>query len=247
MTAPARPPIVAVRAASHVMFAAALLAPGACASTTLFQSSFNSQPLYKPPTAQQLVGTMQVVAGDSAAVLVEPTQVHGSPDNWLHISRELRVPNTNNATPPSIAQGMLAQTFSTGNYGFLGVFDIGSGDGLISVDFVANPQGLTAESFLHLDFLQDGRVRFDDDPSVTCCHYGIDTTFTLSVSIQVMDTAAVAHVTLLGQGQGVSPGTFDYPIKHPNFARQFSAFRVWMGYPWTGAFVVTDLLVTRHN
>jgi hypothetical protein len=247
MTAPACSSIVVVRAVSYVMLAAAPLALGACSSATLFQSSFNSQSThpYAPPNPTQLVGTMQVISGDSGAILVEPTQVHGSSDNWLHISRGVRVPNTNNVTPPSVVQGTLAQTFPDGNYGFLGVFDIPNGDGLVSVEFDGPTQGPAAERFLHLDFLPNGTVRFDDDPAATCCHYTIDKAFTLSVAIEVTASSAVAHVTLLGEGG--SPGTFDYTIRQPNFARQFTAFRLSMGYPWTGAFVATNLLVTRHN
>src|SRR5215470_10349698 len=84
-----------------VVLAVAPIALGACASTTLFQSAFNDQQthIYSPPNPTQLVGTMQVIAGDSGAILVEPTQVHGSSDNWLRISRELSAPNTNNGTP----------------------------------------------------------------------------------------------------------------------------------------------------
>src|SRR5262249_53742562 len=137
------------------------------------------------------------------------------------------------------------QTFPNGNYGFLGLFDIPVGDGVVSVEFEGPTQGAQAERFLHLDFLQNGTVRFDDDPTATCCHYTIGKVFTLSVAIQVTADSAVAHVSLLVEGG--SPGTFDYLIRQPNFARQFSAFRISMGYPWTGAFVVTDLIVTRHN
>jgi hypothetical protein len=234
-----------LRAASRVMLAAALPALGACASTTLFQSSFNSQPTFAPPTAAQLVGTMQLISGDSGRIQVEPGGGTGPSENLLRISRLVLVPNTNTSTPASVVQGTLAQTFPDGNYGFLGVFDIGQGSGLASLEFDANPQGPVAESFLHLDFMQDGSVRFDDDPSATCCHYSASTPFTLSVSIQVTASSAVAHVTLFGQG--VSQGTYDYTIKHPNLATRFSAFRLWMGFPWTGAFEVTDLVVTRHN
>lgn len=245
MTSPAFSHIRVLRAGSRVMLAAALPALGACASTTLFQSSFNSQRTFAPPAAAQLVGTMQLISGDTGWIVVEGPPVQGSSENWLRIRRLVNVPNTNTSTPPSVVQGTLAQTFPDGNYSFLGVFVIGQGSGLASVEFDANPQGPVAESFLHLDFMQDGSVRFDDDPSASCCHYTADTPFTLSVSIQVTAGSAVAHVTLFGKG--VSQGTYDYPIKYPSLASRFSAFRLWMGFPWTGDFWATDLLVTRHN
>ena len=188
---------------------------------------------------------MQLISGDSGRIQVEAGGGTGPSENVLRISRGVPVPNTNPGTPASVVQGTLAQTFPDGNYSFVGVFDIGQGSGLASVEFDAIPQGPIAERFLHLDFMQDGSVRFDDDPSMTCCHYSTSTPFTLSVSIEVTASSAVAHVTLFGKG--VSEGTFDYTIKQPNFARRFGAFRLSMGFPWTGAFAVTDLLVTRHN
>ncbi len=245
MTSPAFLHIGVLRAASRVMLAATLPALGACTSTILSQSSFNSQQIDAPPAATQLVGTMQVISGDTGRIRVEAGGGGTGPrENVLRISRAIPVPNGNPATPASVVQGTLAQTFPDGNYGFLGVFEIGQGSGLASLDFVANPQGPVAESFLHLDFMPDGSVRFDDDPSATCCHYP-DAPFTLSVSIQVTASSAVAHVTLFGKG--VSQGTYDYTIKQPNLARQFRAFRLSMGFPWAGDFYVTDLVLTRHN
>ncbi len=245
MTSPAFLHIGVLRAASRVMLAAALPALGACTSTTLFQSSFNSQRTETPPKAAQLVGTMQVIAGDSGAIEVTDPLVLGSGENWLRVRRFIILAK-NNSIPSAIAQATLAQTFPTGNYGFLGTMLIPEGiTGLSSVEFDASPQGPVAQSFLHLDFMPDGSVRFDDDPSVTCCHYSHGSLFTLSVSMQVTAGSAVAHVTLLGKG--VSQGTYDYMIKRPNLASQFAAVRLWVGYPWAAEFYVTDLIVTRHN
>ena len=126
MTSPAFAPIV-VRAASRVTLAAALLALVACGLTTLFQSSFNSQQTYAPPAATQLVGTMQLISGDSGRIEVEAGGGTGPSENVLRISRGVPVPNTNPGTPASVVQGTLAQTFPDGNYSFVGVFDIGQG------------------------------------------------------------------------------------------------------------------------
>ena len=38
----------------------------------------------------------------------------------------------------------------------------------------------------------------------------------------------------------------DYTITDPiQFVQQFGAIRVWMGFPWTGYFDSTDLIVTH--
>ena len=252
MTSRASSPLRVVRAASRIMPIAALLSLGGCASTTLFQSSFNSQPVNGPPAATQLVGTMQLISGDTA-IKVEMNPLYGPSDNWLRITRYV-LESTNNVTPPTTVQGTLAQTFPNGNYSFVGVLFVYA-DGPVTLEFDASPQGPVAVSFLHLDFMPDGSVRFDDDPSVTCCHYARAWPFTLSVSIQVTASSAIAHVTLSGgqeihgnvNTQGVSQGSYDYTIKQPTFASRFGAFRLSIGYPWQGEFFGTDLLVTRRN
>jgi len=228
----------AVRALTAVAAIGAVLALTGCASTTLF----NSQAVGAPPTTAQAVGTLQLIDGaPGSIVIVGP--VPGSSENWMKISRA-SLPN--NTAPISVMQGTLSQTFPDGNYGFLGALFIPSGSGLASVEFDTSPSGSPpATSFLHLDFLQDGSVRFDDDPSVTFGHFPHDQFFTLSVSMEITSTSAIAHVTLFGTN--VSQGTFDYTIRQPNFARQYGAIRLWMGFPWTGSFDATDLLVTRRN
>ena len=61
-----------------------------------------------------------------------------------------------------------------------------------------------------------------------------------------MNTAAsppTAHIALFGTG---TSGSTDYTIMAPvQFVQQFGAIRIWMGYPWTGYFGATDLLVTH--
>ncbi len=230
---------------------AALLSLGGCASTTLFQSSFNSQPVDLPPATKQLVGTMQRISGDTS-IRVEMNPLYGPSDNWLRVSRFVFAA-LNNGTPPTTVQGTLARTFPDGNYSFVGVFYINSG-GPVTLEFDASPQGPVALSFLHLDFMPDGSVRFDDDPTVSCCHFARSWPFTLSVSIQVTASSAVAHVTLVGgdeiagnvNKQGISQGSYDYTIKQPAFATRVRRLPS-VGYPWPGEFFVTDLLVTRHN
>jgi len=218
-----------------------LLGLAGCTSETLFQSSFNSNPIGAPPAAMQAVGTVQFSGAPGSVVIVGP--VPNSSERWVQISR---ASIANNQAPISTMQGNFAKTYPAGTYGFLGALFIPSGSGLASVEFDTSPSGSPPSTgFLHLDFLQNGTVRFDDDPGVTFGGFPHDQFFTLSVGMDVTSTSAVAHVTLFGNG--TSGGTFDYTIKQPNFARQYGAIKLWMGFPWTGSFDATDLLVTRKK
>src|ERR1700758_1136946 len=135
---------------------------GGCASETLFQSSFNSNAIGAPPAATQAVGTVQVSGAPSSVVIVGP--VPNSNERWVQISR---ASVANNQAPISVMQGNFAKTYPDGSYGFLGALFIASGSGLASVEFDTSPFGSPAStSFLHLDFLQNGTVRFDDNPGV---------------------------------------------------------------------------------
>ena len=99
-------------------------------------------------------------------------------------------------------------------------------------------------SFLHLDFLQDNTVRINDDPNLTFGTFPRDQFFTLSVNLEITPQSAVAHMALFGTG---TSGTMDFTIPSLNLARQYGAIRLWMGFPWTGSFDATDILVTRQT
>jgi hypothetical protein len=218
-----------------------LLGLSGCASETLFQSSFNNQPLGSPPAANQAVGTVQTAGAPGSVVIVNG--VPNSNERWVKISR---ANIANNQAPITELRGQLVKTYPNGTYGFLGAIFIPSGSGLATVEFDTSPVASPPSAeFLHLDFLENGKVRFDDNPSVTFGQYPHDQFFTLAVNMDVTATTAVAHVTLLGAG--TAGGTFDYTIQNPNFARQYGAIKLWMGFPWTGSFDMTDVLVTRKK
>jgi hypothetical protein len=220
--------------------AATLFALAGCASETLFQSSFNSQSMGEVPSVTQAVGTAQVSADPGGVIITGP--VMDSSGNWIKIART-------NARQSAIStfQGNFAKTYPTGIYSFLGVLFIPSGTGLASVEFATAPFGVPAStSFLHLDFTTDNNVRINDEPGNTWGNFPRDQFFTLSVSLEITSSSAVAHMALFGTG---TSGTKDFTIPVPlsNFAHQFGAIKVWMGFPWVGSFSATDLLVTRHT
>jgi hypothetical protein len=219
--------------------AGALMGLAGCASETLFQSSFNSSAVGSQPSPTQAVGTVEISGDPGGVVIVGP--VPNSTEHWVKITRPSVA---NNQAGISTLMGNFSKSYPDGKYGFLGAIFIPSGSGLASVEFDTGPFGSPpSTSFLHLDFLENGQVRFDDNPDVTFRTFAHDQFFTVSVAMDVTSTSAIAHVTLLGDG--TSGGTFDYSIKQPSFARQFGAIKLWMGFPWTGSFDMTDLLVTR--
>jgi hypothetical protein len=220
--------------------AAGLVLLGGCASETLFRSSFNSQAPGQVPSTTQTVGTANVSADPGGVIIDGP--VPGSSENWVRIGRT-------NAQHSAIAvfQGDFAKTYPAGTYNFLGALFIPSGTGLASVEFDTGPSGgPPSTSFLHLDFTTDNNVRINDDPDNTWGIFPRNQVFTLSVSLEVTSTSAIAHMALFGTG---ASGTRDFTIPAPfsNFARQFGAIKVWMGFPWSGSFDATDLIVTRRK
>jgi len=218
--------------------AALAMVMAGCASETLFQSSFNSNSVGAPPAAAQAVGTIRVAGAPGSVVIVGP--VPNSTANWVRISRA-----AGNEVPITTMEGIFSQFRGEGSYGFLGALFIPSGSGLATVEFDTTPQGSPASAgFLHLDFMQNNTVRINDDPNLTFGTFPRDQFFTLSVGLDISASSAIAHMALFGTG---ASGSFDYTIPLLNLARQYGAIKLWMGFPWSGSFDATDILVTRKK
>ncbi len=223
----------------------ALLGLGGCASETIFQSSFNTQAVGTVPSATQATGTAQVAGDPGSVVIAGP--VPGSSENWVKIGRT-------NAQQSAVAKfiGNTSKTPGIGTYNFLGALFIPSGKDVdATVEFDTSAHGQPASTgFLHLDFAsnKEGQnvVRINDDASNTWGTFPRDQFFTLSVNLEITASSAVAHMALLGTG---TSGTKDFTIPSPfnNFAQQFGQVQVYMGFPWTGSFEATDLLVTHRT
>ena len=67
--------------------------------------------------------------------------------------------------------------------------------------------------------------------------------FSVAVNLNVSAAAATATITLLG----AATGSLEIPLTGAmhGFARQFSAVRLWMGFPHQGSFFADDLTVLR--
>lgn len=209
-----------------------------CASDTLFQSNFDPTPIGQPPAHVQQVGTANVDGpSGSVVVIAPPTTPSGK---WVQISRS-------NGPSVSGMQGNFSQFRGDGVYTFSTILYIPSRSGLATVQFETfNQPTSTVSSFLHLDFMQDNTVRLDDNDATKFGSFPRDQAFIVQVTLNINATTQTAHIVLSGAG---AAGQTDYNILPPfiPMAHQFGAIRVWMGFPWTGSFDATQIVVTRQK
>ena len=218
-----------------IIFSALL---SACASQTLFQSNFDPTPIGQPPAHMQEVGTANVSGPPGSVVVVaSPVQTGG---RWVQVSR----PND----PVNIVafQGNFSQFAGDGSYTFDATLFIPTGQEVASVQFeqFSQPVANSFNGFLHLDFLQNGTIRIDDRPDKVFGTFPHNQPFIVQVTLNI-NAAPTAHIVLAGAG---TSGQIDYAIQQgPPFpdARQFGAVRLWMGFPWSGPFDATNIVVTK--
>ncbi len=210
-----------------------------CGSVTIFQSAFNSNPVGSPPAHNQATGTIDVSGATGSVLIVSAPQ--GATGNWAQIRRsgDAQAPITTMQCTPSKFPG-------DGSYTLLAALFIPSSTtGLATVEFDTSPVGAPASaSFLHLDFMQDNTVRINDDSGQTFGTFPRNQVFTLSVTLDISSSAATAHMSLFGTG---ASGSKDFNVTPLSLARQFGGVKFWMGFPWTGSFDVTDILLTRKK
>jgi hypothetical protein len=209
-----------------------------CASETLFQSNFDPTSVGQPPAHVQQVGTANMFGPFGSVVVVAPPVTPSS--KWVQITR----PNG-----PNVAgmQGNFSQFRGNGNYAFSTFLYMPSNSGLATIQFEPFSQPVdTLSSFLHLDFTQDNRVRIDDNDATKFGAFPRDQVFIVQVTLNINASAPTAHIVLAGAG---ASGQADYTILPPfrPMAQQFGAVRLWMGFPWTGTFDATNIVVTRSK
>ena len=209
-----------------------------CSTETLFKSNFDPTPINQPPAHVQAVGTANI-HGPAGSVLVIAPPVQPSP-KWVQIAR---------ANQPDVAgiQGNFSQFRGDGTYTFSATLFIPAGAGIATVQFEPFNQPVgTLTSFLHLDFTEDNRVRIDDDASTKFGTFPRDQPFIVQVTLTISASTATAHIALGGAG---ASGEADRNILPPfrTMARQFGAVRLWMGFPSTGKFDATNIVVERKQ
>jgi len=217
-------------------FVVLMLLPG-CAAETLFQSNFDPTPINQPPAHAQNVGTADV-DGPAGSVMVVMAPV-GASGKWVRISRP------NPQAPVAGLKGNLSAFRGDGKYTFSTILFMPSGSGLATIQFEPLGQSAgTLTNFLHIDFMQDNTLRIDDNDSTKFGSVSRDQAFIVQVTLTISASSATAHIVLAG---ATASGTADYTVI-PAFlpmARQFGAVREWMGFPWTGSFDATDIVVTH--
>jgi hypothetical protein len=227
-----------LRPLAIIAAAAAITLTTGCSSVTLFQSAFNSNTVGAAPAHTQATGTIDVAGAPGGVLVVDPPP--GANEHWAKISRT--------SGPQSPISSMLCNFSAVkgpGTYSLAAAMFIPSGSGLATVEFVTSPSGAPPNiGFLHLDFMEDGTVRLDDDSTQIWGTYQHDKFFDLFVTLDITATTAVAHMSLIGSG---TTSTKDYTVPLGKFAHQIGAVNIWMGSPWGGSFNITDIIVTKRT
>ena len=227
-------------------FLVALTTAGSCNSPALFQSNFDATAVGQPPSAAQAVGTASV-DGPAGSVLVAAAPPNAQPSGkWLQIKI------ANKSGQVASFQGKLTQQPGNGTYVFsTALFIPPTGpqgeDNVATISFEAlAPQGSLPAEFLHLDFLSNNRVQIDDDGSTVFGQFPRNQVFLVQVTLDINATAAKAHIILSGAG---ASGETDRNVISPlvQQAQRFGAVRIRMGFPHTGTFFATNVLVQRKQ
>jgi len=194
----------------------------------LFQSNFDQTPSGDPPSTVQQVGTAKVEGPPRSVIVIDPPVPF--PNKWLRVSR----PNG-----PDIASfiGFLTEAGQPGTYSFSADMFMPSGAGVASISFES-----PAQAFLHLDFMPNNVVRLDD----TTTEFGSfprNQVFHVEVTLNIAQQSTARIVLSGGGASGTQNYTLLPPFQGPSHG--FSAIRIWQGFPHTGGFDSTNIVVTR--
>lgn len=210
---------------SRVPFWGLLLLTAGCASTTLFQSNFDSTPINQPPAHAQAVGTATVEGSVLVAALPDTPSVRG-----------VRFDPISSPNSPTALHCDLLQHPADGTYVFSTLLFLPSkSGGIVTISFDRAPAIVSpvtkskvafsgGQQFMHLDFLSDS-VRIDDDASTTFGKFPRDQVFIVQVTLNI-NASPSADIVLSGAGasgqahRNLSSGLL------PN-ALQFGAVRIW--------------------
>jgi hypothetical protein len=221
-------------------FLVALTMAGNCNTTKLFQSNFDATAVGQPPSPTQAVGTASVEGNVLVAAAPSNAQPSGK---WVQIKV------ANQSGQVASFKGKLSQQPGNGTYVFSTALFIPppgpQGDNVATISFeaLASQGGLPAE-FLHFDFLANNQIRIDDVESTAFGQFPRNQVFLVQVTLDISATAAKAHIILSGAG---ASGEADRNVSSTFLqqAQQFGAVSIRMGFPHTGTFFATNVLVQR--
>ena len=226
------------RTVTHVGALAACVCLTGCGKT-LFLSNFDPTPVNQPPAQMQDVGTVEL-AGPPETVFVVPPPA-GPSGKWVAIRR----PTAD--SPTTGLQGRLAALGGEGEHVFSTVLFIPPGTESVSIQFERFNQPVAdLSSFLHLDFMPDGRVRINDQSETTFGAFPHGKPFILQVTLKIAPASATARIVLSGAD---ASGEADYTVPPPFLiqAREFGAFRISLGFFSTGIVDATNMVVKRKG
>jgi|GEM_PF-588493 hypothetical protein len=198
---------------------------------TLFRSNFDPTPDGQPPSTTQAVGTGRVDGPPGSVIVIDPPFAHTN--KWVQISRP---------TGPQVAGfvGVLTEVNGDGIYHFSAEMFMPTGSGVASISFETS----VAQEFLHIDFLADNKVRIDDNASTEFGLFPRDRVFLVQVTLNISAAQSTVHVALSGTASGDQ--NYIMPPPFQILSRQFGEIRVWQGFPHTGAYDATNIVVTRE-
>jgi hypothetical protein len=218
-----------------ILLLAVFLLMSGCASQTVFQSNFDRFGTGIPPIGPEKVGTTAVDPLSDQYVHVASS--HG---NNVVITRADHV----DPVPAAALQCKFAQFQGDGVYVLSTVLYMPTGTGAATIQFETFDQtvGDYGHGFLHIDLMPDNTLRIDDNDATKFGTFPRDQEFVLQVTLKI-NPAPTAHIVLAGAGASAE---LDYPILPPfvPLARQYGSVRLWMGTPWTGSFIASNVVVT---
>ena len=206
---------------------------------TLFQSNFDPTPANQPPAHNQQVGTANVDGPVGSVVVIAPPVTPSG--KWVQVRRP------EPQSPVAGLQGNFSQFRGDGEYTFTTTVFMPTGAGIATIQFEPFNQPVgTLTSFLHIDLMPDNSVRIDDKAETRFGSFPREQPFIVQVTLNISATSATARIVLSG---AAASGQQDYniiPALRP-LARQFGAVRLWIGFPSTGAFDATNIVVKKAN
>jgi hypothetical protein len=245
-------PWVAAKRSSRVFVLAALgilLSLTGCGSTTIFQSSFNSNAVGSPPSPTQATGTVALGGEKDHVVIVSaPLKAKG---RWAQIN-----------VPSNLYCNFSQPNLQNGTYVLTAVLFIPSGGGFVpAVEFDAGSD-LDPFQILWLDFGSGtGSNAVSVNGNGSPLTFPLDTPFTLSVTLSINYNnarpsapgywSASANINLVGAGGRALGSTFvpnlAFSVPQTSTLPGFVQFHATYPSSLKGSFDVTDVIVTLKS
>jgi hypothetical protein len=215
-----------------------------CDVETLFSDNFEADVIGSPPGANAPTGHVRVEKGSGSVTVASSPAPSTNAGKWTRIAHSgINTPETSMIVDLTRAAGngtsTLLATLFIPDPGPRPASFPSLSRALATVQFEETLGGGQAGAFLHLDFMDTGNVRLDDNPGSLFGSYPLGQPFILVVSNEVPGGPATAHISLLSPASG----QVDHPVEFPTLAPSFNAVRFWIGAQFISSFFVDDLTV----